>query len=429
MDYAPFTMRQMVEAGMHFGHTTRRCNPKMLPWIFGQRNGVHIIDLEQSQQLLRQALVVMHDATANGRKILIVGTKRQAQTIVADTAKSCGQFYINRRWLGGTLTNWQTVSKSVDALKMLDEKLEKNDELEGLTKREKLSLTRKRDKLERALGGIREMSELPDLMLVIDTNKEATAIKEAQNLNIPIVAFLDSNSNPDGITYPVPANDDATRALKFYLNLVAQAVINGLEQSLARAGKKPDKEPLLEAEMARKASADSEKGKSASAKDKNQDKRHDKRHDKNQDKRHDKNQDKRHDKRHDKNQQRAQNSDAKQKEIASSGKAFTVKSKVKVIAKDKADGAEGKTENKTENKAENKTENKAENKTENKTENKVENKTENKVENKTENKVENKSGEKDAAPEQAEKAQKQEVKPAVEVSTRKKIVTLFKGEK
>ena len=245
MDYAPFTMRQMVEAGMHFGHTTRRCNPKMLPWIFGQRNGVHIIDLEQSSQLLRQALAVMRSAIAQGGKLLIVGTKRQAQTIVADTAKSCGQFYINRRWLGGILTNWQTVSKSINSLKELDEKLEKDDALEGLTKHEKLSLTRRRDKLEKALGGIREMSELPDLILVIDTNKESTAVKEAQNLNIPIVAILDSNSNPDGITYPVPGNDDAARALKFYLSLVSQAVLSGLEQSLARLDQKPDSEPAL----------------------------------------------------------------------------------------------------------------------------------------------------------------------------------------
>ena len=354
MDYAPFTMRQMVEAGMHFGHTTRRCNPKMLPWIFGQRNGVHIIDLEQSQRLFRQALVVMHDATANGRKILIVGTKRQAQTIVADAAKSCGQFYINRRWLGGTLTNWQTVSKSIDALKMLDEKLEKDDELEGLTKREKLSLTRKRDKLERALGGIREMSELPDLMLVIDTNKEATAVKEAQNLNIPIVAFLDSNSNPDGITYPIPANDDATRALKFYLNLVAQAVINGLEQSLARADKKPDKEPVLEAEMARKADSDRAKGKGT--KDREQDK----------------------------NKQSAQKSEARQKETASSGKAFKVKSKIKVIAKDKVIA---------ENKAS--------------------------VADGKASVAEDKPGGKDAAPEQARGEQKQETESAVDGSALK----------
>ncbi len=268
MDYAPFTMRQMVEAGMHFGHTTRRCNPKMLPWIFGQRNGVHIIDLEQSSQLLRQALVAMHEAASQGGKILIVGTKRQAQTIVAEAAQACGQFYINRRWLGGTLTNWQTVSKSIDSLKMLDEKLEKDEELQGLTKREKLSLTRRRDKLEKALGGIREMNNLPDLMLVIDTNKESTAIKEAQNLNIPIVAVLDSNSNPDGITYPVPGNDDATRALKFYLNLVAQAVINGLEKSLARAGQKPDKEPALDAELAQKTSSEGAKGNSGKNKDK-----------------------------------------------------------------------------------------------------------------------------------------------------------------
>ena len=245
MKDAPFTMRQMVEAGMHFGHTTRRCNPKMLPWIFGQRNGVHIIDLEQSARLLREALRAVSTVVANGGKVLIVGTKSQAQNIVAETALACGQYYINRRWLGGTLTNWQTVSKSIDSLKTLDEQLEKDDALEGLTKREKLSLTRRRDKIERALGGIREMSTLPDLMFVIDTNKEATAVKEAHNLSIPIAAILDSNSNPDGIAYPIPGNDDAARSLAFYLSLLSQAALSGHEVVLARGDQKPEQEATL----------------------------------------------------------------------------------------------------------------------------------------------------------------------------------------
>ena len=261
MKDAPFTMRQMVEAGMHFGHTTRRCNPKMLPWIFGQRNGVHIIDLEQSARLLREALRAVSTVVANGGKVLIVGTKTQAQNIVAETALACGQYYINRRWLGGTLTNWQTVSKSIDSLKILDERLEKDDALEGLTKREKLSLTRRRDKIERALGGIREMSTLPDLMFVIDTNKEATAVKEAHNLSIPIAAILDSNSNPDGIAYPIPGNDDAARSLAFYLSLLSQAALSGHEVVLARGNQKPEQEAALADDKEK--DKDKDKGKDA----------------------------------------------------------------------------------------------------------------------------------------------------------------------
>ena len=248
MEDAPFTMRQMVEAGMHFGHTTRRCNPKMLPWIFGQRNGVHIIDLEQSARLLREALKAIRSVVAQGGKVLIVGTKSQAQNIVAETAQGCGQYYINRRWLGGTLTNWQTISKSIDSLKTLDEQLEKDDALEGLTKKEKLSLTRRRDKIERALGGIRDMNRLPDLMFVIDTNKESTAVKEAHNLSIPIAAVLDSNSNPDGIAYPIPGNDDAARSLAFYLSLLSQAALSGREEVLARGDQKPEQEAALAAD-------------------------------------------------------------------------------------------------------------------------------------------------------------------------------------
>ncbi len=244
---------------MHFGHTTRRCNPKMLPWIFGQRNGVHIIDLEQSARLLQEALGAIRSVVANGGKVLIVGTKSQAQNIVAETALACGQYYINRRWLGGTLTNWQTVSKSIDSLKTLDEQLEKDDALEGLTKREKLSLTRRRDKIERALGGIREMNTLPDLMFVIDTNKESTAVKEAHNLSIPIAAVLDSNSNPDGIAYPIPGNDDAARSLAFYLSLLSQAALSGREAVLARGDQKPEQEAALAAQGDGDGKADAQK--------------------------------------------------------------------------------------------------------------------------------------------------------------------------
>ncbi len=245
---------------MHFGHTTRRCNPKMLPWIFGQRNGVHIIDLEQSARLLREALRAVRTVVAHGGKVLIVGTKNQAQNIVAETAQACGQYYINRRWLGGTLTNWQTVSKSIDSLKTLDERLEKDDALEGLTKKEKLSLTRRRNKIERALGGIREMSTLPDLMFVIDTNKEATAVKEAHNLSIPIAAVLDSNSNPDGIAYPIPGNDDAARSLAFYLSLLLHAASSGREAMLARKEQKPEQDAALVANTEADAQKETRKG-------------------------------------------------------------------------------------------------------------------------------------------------------------------------
>ena len=269
MEVVPFTMRQMVEAGMHFGHTTRRCNPKMLPWIFGQRNGVHIIDLEQSARLLREALGAVRSVVAAGGRVLIVGTKSQAQNIVAETAQACGQYYINRRWLGGTLTNWQTISKSIDSLKTLDEQLEKDDALEGLTKKEKLSLTRRRDKIERALGGIRDMNTLPDLMFVIDTNKEATAVKEAHNLSIPIAAVLDSNSNPDGIAYPIPGNDDAARSLAFYLSLLSQAVLSGREVVLAKQELKPEQEAALTSDKG--ASAQKEPHKNAREKGKGKD--------------------------------------------------------------------------------------------------------------------------------------------------------------
>jgi small subunit ribosomal protein S2 len=229
-----FTMRQLLEAGVHFGHHTRRWNPKMAGYLFGVRNGVHIIDLEQSVPLLYRALQAVRDVVAGGGRVLFVGTKRQAQDPIAEAAKRCGQYYVNHRWLGGMLTNFKTVSQSIKRLRDLDERLK--EQQSGLTKRELLELTRDRDKLERALGGIKEMGGLPDIIVVIDTNKEAIAIEEANKLRIPVVAILDSNSSPDGIAYPVPGNDDAMRAIHLYAELFSGAVLDGLQAELAASG-------------------------------------------------------------------------------------------------------------------------------------------------------------------------------------------------
>jgi small subunit ribosomal protein S2 len=229
-----FTMRQLLEAGVHFGHQTHRWNPKMAPFLFGDRNNIHIIDLAQSVPLLHQALLAVRDAVAGGGRILFVGTKRQASDPVAAAAKQCAQYYINHRWLGGTLTNWKTISNSIRRLRQLDEMLV--GEARGLTKKEVLNLTRERDKLERAIGGIKDMGGLPDLIFVIDTNKEEIAVQEARKLNIPVVAILDSNSNPDGIVYPIPGNDDAARAITLYCELVSRAVLDGLSQSHNASG-------------------------------------------------------------------------------------------------------------------------------------------------------------------------------------------------
>jgi small subunit ribosomal protein S2 len=229
-----FTMRQLLEAGVHFGHHTRRWNPKMAGYLFGVRNGIHIIDLEQSVPLLHRGLQAVRDVVAGGGRVLFVGTKRQAQEPIAEAAKRCGQYYVNHRWLGGMLTNFKTVSQSIKRLRELDERLK--EQQSGLTKRELLELTRDRDKLERALGGIKEMGGLPDIIFVIDTNKEAIAIQEANKLRIPVVAILDSNSAPDGIAYPVPGNDDAMRAIHLYCELFAAAVLDGLQAELAASG-------------------------------------------------------------------------------------------------------------------------------------------------------------------------------------------------
>jgi small subunit ribosomal protein S2 len=229
-----FTMRQLLEAGVHFGHTTRRWNPKMEPFLFGARNGVHIIDLEQTVPLLGHALESIRDTAAGGGRVLFVGTKRQASEVVADAAARCGQYFVNHRWLGGMLTNWQTITKSIKRLRELDKTLE--GEAQGLTKKELLQLTRERDKLNRALGGIKDMGGLPDVLFIIDTNKESIAVLEAAKLNIPVVAVLDSNSDPNHITFPIPGNDDAMRAITLYCELVAGAVLDGLQAEMMESG-------------------------------------------------------------------------------------------------------------------------------------------------------------------------------------------------
>ncbi|WP_207478819.1 30S ribosomal protein S2 [Arenibaculum pallidiluteum] len=229
-----FSMRQLLEAGVHFGHHTRRWNPKMAPYIFGVRNGVHVIDLEQTVPMLHRAMVAVRDVVAGGGRVLFVGTKRAAQERVAESAKRCGQYYVNHRWLGGMLTNWKTISQSIKRLREMEERVEAG--VGGLTKREILQLDREREKLERALGGIKEMGGLPDLLFVIDTNKEAIAIQEANKLGIPVVAVIDSNSDPDGVTFPIPGNDDALRAIDTYCELIAGAVLDGLQAEMSAAG-------------------------------------------------------------------------------------------------------------------------------------------------------------------------------------------------
>ncbi|MGF1607034.1 MAG: 30S ribosomal protein S2 [Rhodothalassiaceae bacterium] len=229
-----FSMRQLLEAGVHFGHQTHRWNPKMAPYIFGERNKVHILDLSQTVPLLDRALKEVRDVAASGGRILFVGTKRQAAPIVAESAQRCGQYFVNHRWLGGMLTNWKTISQSIRRLKKLDEQLNQADT--GLTKKETLELTRHRDKLELSLGGIRDMGGLPDLLFVIDTNREEIAIAEANRLGIPVIAVVDTNCNPDGIALPIPGNDDATRAIRLYCDLLAAAVLDGIQEQLTAQG-------------------------------------------------------------------------------------------------------------------------------------------------------------------------------------------------
>ena len=229
-----FSMRQLLEAGVHFGHQTARWNPRMAPFIYGARNGIHIVDLTQTVPLLEEALRVIRDTVARGGRILFVGTKRQAQKAIADAAERSAQFYMNHRWLGGTLTNWQTVSQSINRLKQIDEMAERG--FEGLTKKERLGLEREQTKLQASLGGIREMGGVPDLLFVIDVNKEDLAILEAGKLGIPVVAVVDTNCSPKGISYVIPGNDDAARAIQMYCDLVARAALEGMSTQLGAAG-------------------------------------------------------------------------------------------------------------------------------------------------------------------------------------------------
>ena len=226
-----FTMRQLLEAGVHFGHNTRRWNPKMAPFIFGVRNKIHIIDLQQTVPMLYRAMQAARDVSTSGGRVLFVGTKRQASRPIAEAAKRCGQYYVNHRWLGGMLTNWKTASVSIRRLRELDELLTKDDV--GFTKKELLKIERERDKLDRSLGGIRELGSLPDILFVIDTVKESIAVQEANKLGIPVVAVIDSNSNPDHITYPIPGNDDSMRAIELYCSLFADTVLDGLQEAVA----------------------------------------------------------------------------------------------------------------------------------------------------------------------------------------------------
>ncbi|MFW5680512.1 MAG: 30S ribosomal protein S2 [Pseudomonadota bacterium] len=234
MTFPNFTMRQLLEAGVHFGHVTRRWNPRMQPFIFGARNGVHILDLTQTVPMLHRALAVTRETVASNGRVLFVGTKRQAQEPIAQAAQRCGQYYVNHRWLGGMLTNWRTISHSIRKLREIEARV--GDDQSGLTKKEMLQLTRERDKLERALGGIKDMGGLPDLIFVIDTNKEQLAIAEANKLNIPVVAVVDSNSSPEGVNYPIPGNDDASRAINLYCDLMVGAVLDGIQAEMHASG-------------------------------------------------------------------------------------------------------------------------------------------------------------------------------------------------
>lgn len=242
-----FSMRQLLEAGAHFGHQAHRWNPKMSPYIFGTRNNIHILDLSQSVPMLSRALQAVSDTVAKGGRVLFVGTKRQAQDAIADAAKRSAQYYVNSRWLGGMLTNWKTISASIQRLRKVDEMLNAGGG-SGLTKKERLMLSRERDKLEKALGGIKDMGGTPDMIFVIDTNKEQLAIKEAQRLGIPVAAIVDSNSDPDGITFPVPANDDAGRAIQLYCDLIARSAIDGIGRASGDQGIDvgASEEPLVE---------------------------------------------------------------------------------------------------------------------------------------------------------------------------------------
>lgn len=230
-----FTLRQLVEAGCHFGHNTRRWNPRMKPYLYGVRDGVHIIDLQQTVPMLQRAMEKVREVTSSGGRVLFVGTKRQAQDIVAETARRCGQYYVNHRWLGGMLTNWKTISNSINRLRELEGMFE-SGAVNSFTKREQLSLTREMEKLDRALGGIKDMGGLPNILFIVDVTKEDLAVAEARKLGIPVVAIVDSNASPEGVDFPVPGNDDAIRAITTYCDLIAGSVLSGIQAEMTAAG-------------------------------------------------------------------------------------------------------------------------------------------------------------------------------------------------
>ena len=247
MNVPDFSMRQLLDAGIHFGHQSHRWNPKMKPYLFGVRNGIHIIDLQQTVPLLHSALVFLHEISNNSGKILFVGTKRQAQEPIKKAAIETNQFFVTHRWPGGMLTNWKTISQSIKQMKDLEAKLdESNEYTKKLTKKETLNLQRKKDKLELSLGGIRNMNGIPDVIVIFDTNKEKNALEEAKVLNIPIVAIIDSNSNPEGIDFPIPGNDDATRAIMTFCDLISETVTRGVKNKIAVTGDDNTKPDLVE---------------------------------------------------------------------------------------------------------------------------------------------------------------------------------------
>jgi small subunit ribosomal protein S2 len=250
------SMRALLEAGVHFGHQTHRWNPKMAPFIFGARNKVHIIDLSETVPMLHRALVAVRDITAAGGRVLFVGTKRQASPVVAEAAKRCGQYYVNHRWLGGMLTNWETISGSIKRLRDLETELA--GENSGKTKKERLQMTREFEKLDRSLGGIKDMGGLPDIIFIIDTNKESLAVHEANNLGIPVAAILDTNSDPKGVEFPIPGNDDAGRAINLYCDMIAGAVLDGIQQEMVSSGVDigASEEPIAEELPAEEAAAE-----------------------------------------------------------------------------------------------------------------------------------------------------------------------------
>lgn len=264
MSIPEFSMRELLEAGVHYGHRTRRWNPKMQQYIYGEKDGIHIINLQKTVPMLHQALKKIHDVVAKNGRVIFVGTKPQAQEPIAEAARRCGQHFINNRWLGGTLTNWNTISNSIRTLRRYDETL--NDPNAGITKKEKLEMSRKKERLERSIGGIKDIGGLPDLIIVIDTRKEELALQEARKLGIPVIAVVDSNCDPDNIDFVIPGNDDSIRAISLYTRLFSDAVLAGIKDSLGAAGvdlgaaAKPEKVELPEAKEEAK---EEKKGKKA----------------------------------------------------------------------------------------------------------------------------------------------------------------------